>query len=67
MAIIFCISLILMKQILPCKRGVENYCVEMDRLSDGMLIFQGGAFEPGFRPVCHELAAIGHPGLFFLF
>jgi len=56
-----------MKQILPCKRGVENYCVEMDRLSDGMLIFQGGAFEPGFRPVCHELAAIGHPGLFFLF
>jgi hypothetical protein len=32
-----------------------------------MLIFQAGPIEPDFKPVCQELAPIGHPGLFLLF
>jgi hypothetical protein len=65
--IIFSISLILIEQILPCKRGVENYYVEFDQLPDGMVIFQAVTVEPVFKPVCQEFGRIGHPGLFLLF
>jgi hypothetical protein len=59
--------LILIEQILPGKRAVENYYVEFDQLPDGMLIFQAVPVEPVFKPFCQEFDLIGHPGLFLLF